>query len=71
MNRIFKIMAAALAVIMAYSCQEREIHVPDISGMTDDAAYAIHRFSIGPADTVPTRSSLTYGGDKDRMRIRF
>ena len=59
MNRIFKIMAAALAVIMAYSCQEREIHVPDISGMTDDAAYAIHRFSIGPADTVPTRSSLT------------
>lgn len=52
-------MAAAVAVIMAYSCQEREIHVPDISGMTDDAAYAIHRFSIGPADTVPTRSSLT------------
>ena len=52
------IMATAVAVIMAYSCQEREIQVPDKSAMADDTVYAIHTFGISSADTTRTRSSL-------------
>ena len=54
-------MAAALAFTMAFSCQEQETAIPDISLPEDEAAYAIHTFGIsGPsADTAQTRSSLT------------
>lgn len=71
MNRIFKIIATALSIIMAYSCQEREIHTQDISALMDDELYAIHTFSIGPDETVPTRSSLTTDTDEIKTICAF
>lgn len=54
-------MTAALAFIMACSCQEQESDIPDKALRMDEAAYAIHTFGISRAhaDTALTRSTLT------------